>query len=106
MRLSNWLTGFFTGMMVGYWYRGRRMAAPGVILPVRAPPALPPLAYFRPPDSRDAVRADFLLYLATARLPITAWEAQFLRGTLGRAWFTEKQRAVIDRLRLMYESQL
>jgi hypothetical protein len=34
------------------------------------------------------------------------WEAQFIENNLGRAWFTEKQKAVIDRLRTKWQSRL
>jgi hypothetical protein len=102
-----WFTGFITCLLLGYWFRGKRMQAPAITNPIFAARVLPPGGYLsRQHDPQDAARADFLLYLATARPPITAWEAQFLRGTLGRAWFTEKQKAVIDRLRLKYQSQL
>jgi hypothetical protein len=47
--------------------------------------------------------------------PLLAWtlrvlsderEAQFVRGNLWRACFTEKQKAVIDKLRMKYQSRL
>jgi hypothetical protein len=56
-------------------------------------------------DPEDIARAEFLMYLAGARFSLTAWEAQFVRGNLWRACFTEKQKTVIDQLRTKYQSR-
>ena len=105
MRLSNWFTGFITGLLLGYWFRGKRMQARAVTNPVFAARVLPPCGYLgQPHDPQDVARVEFLRCLADARVQFTDWEAQFIESNLGRAWFTEKQKAVIDRLRTKYQS--
>ena len=104
MRLSNWFTGFITGLLLGYWFRGKRMQARAVTNPVFADRVLPPCGYLgQPHDPQDVARAEFLMYLAGAQFPLTAWEAQFVRSNLWRACFTEKQKTVIDQLRTKYQ---
>jgi hypothetical protein len=106
MRLLNWyLMRFCVGLLIGYWRMRRRaletVAANGVF----APPVFASYAYPSPQhDPEDAGRAEFLRCLAAGRVPLTAWEAQFIESNLGRAWFTERQKAVIEQLRTKYQS--
>lgn len=45
------------------------------------------------------------LYPASSRIPVTDWEARVVESNLPCAWFTERQKAVIDRLRPKYQSR-
>jgi len=45
MRLLNWFTGFITGLLLGYWFRGKRTQAWAAINPVYDVRVLPPCAY-------------------------------------------------------------
>ena len=55
--------------------------------------------------AHNVARVEFLRYLANTRVRLTPWEAQFIDSNLGRACFTEKQKAVIDQLRTKYQSR-
>ena len=86
MRLSNWFTAFISGLLLGYWFRGKRMQARTITNPVFAAPVPPPGGYLsQPPDPQDLARVEFLMCLASAQFPLTDWEAQFVRGTFWRA---------------------
>ena len=55
----------------------------------------------------DDIRCDFLQDLDQAdHINLTDFESEFLESNLDRIWFSEKQRAVIDRMREKYESEL
>jgi hypothetical protein len=45
MRLFNWFTGFIAGLILGYWFRGKRMHARAAINPICAARVLPSCGY-------------------------------------------------------------
>lgn len=59
----------------------------------------------------DSTRAAFLSALARAELPVTEWEAGFLRSFQARpealwAWFSDKRRAACDEMMRKYADRL
>lgn len=70
-------------------------------------PALPPVIYqAHQLDWQDAIRADFLRRLDSAPGLLSDWELGFLENNIGRTCYTVRQRGVIDRLRLKYNSSV
>ena len=106
MRLLDWyLMRFCVGLLIGYWRTRKRTLAQVAANGAFAPPVIASYSYLSPQhDAMDVARVEFLRCLADARVGLTGWEAQFIHSNLGRAWFTEKQRAVIDQLRTKYQS--
>jgi hypothetical protein len=107
MRLLNWyLMRFCIDLLIGYWRTRRRMLASVAANGAFVPPVTASYSYPSPQhDPQDIARSEFLMYLAGAQFSLTAWEAQFVRGNRWRAWFTEKQKVVIDQLRTKYQSR-
>ena len=83
------------------------MLAPVAANGASVPPVIASCSHLSPPyDPEDAARVELLRCLAGARVRLTDWEAQFIASNLGRACFTEKQKAVIERLRARYQSRI
>ena len=108
MRLLNWyLMRFCVGLLIGYWRTRKRALASVAANGAFAPPVIASYSHLSPQyDPQDAARMELLRCLAGARVRLTDWEAQFIESNLGRAWFTERQKAVIDRLWTKYQSRL
>ena len=107
MRLLNWyLMRFCVGLLIGYWRTRKRALASVAANGAFAPPVIASYSYLSPQyDAQNVARVEFLRCLAGARAHLTDWEAQFIESNLGRAWFTERQKAVIDQLRTKYQSR-
>jgi hypothetical protein len=55
----------------------------------------------------DTILAEFLKDLDDAdHMELTDWEAEFLESNLGREKFSDKQRAVIERMKTKYQDKL
>ena len=104
MRLLDWyLMRFCVGLLIGYWRTRKRTLALVAANGALAPPVIASYSYLSPQhDAQNVARVEFLRCLADARVGLTDWEAQFIESNLGRAWFTEKQKSVIDQLRTKY----
>ena len=55
-------------------------------------------------DDRRRVFMDLLV--ANRGIPVNEWEAEFLKGNMGRDRFSDKQRACIDRMIEKYGRKL
>ncbi len=54
----------------------------------------------------DRQRRDFLEQLDNAEMEVTDWEARFLESNLGRDFFSDAQRQVIDQMMERYGERI
>jgi hypothetical protein len=108
MRLLNWyLMRFCVDLLIGYWRTRKRALASVADNGASVPPVIASYSYSSPQyDPEDAARVEFLQCKAGTQFPLTTWETQFIDSNLGRIWFTQKQKAVIDKLRTKYQFRL
>jgi hypothetical protein len=103
MRWSNFILGFCGGFLFARYIQRRTMQTHLVPYAPMPPLSYPPVIYQTPPpDSHDAIRADFLRRLDCAPVALNEWELGFVENNIGRTCYTARQRSVIDQMRRKY----